>query len=115
MLVDEDNVPRFQPNLLYTLVGQNTTQNSFYREIYGLAVDLENNYFQNLKLVNLKNQQVLQNQGGILMKSSFSLFSDNKHTKTQKWDCSETLLTFWGKNGISIKWDFGPKFVTNKS
>ena len=68
-MVDEENVPRFQTNLLYTLVGQNTTQNSFYREIYGLAVDLENNYFQILKLVNLKNQQTLQNQDGILMKS----------------------------------------------
>ncbi len=64
------SVLRIQPNFVYTLVGENTTQNSFYREIYRLDVDsLENNYFQNLKLVNLKNQQILQNQDGILMKS----------------------------------------------
>ena len=113
-MVDEDNVPRFQPNLLYTLVGQDTTQNSFYREIYGLAVDSRKYYFQNLKF-KFEKPTNTQNQDGILMKSSFSLFSDNKHTKTPKWDCSETLLTFWGKNGISIKWDFEPKFVTNKS
>ena len=36
--------------LLYTLVGQNTTQNSFYREIYGLAVDLENNIFSKFEI-----------------------------------------------------------------
>ncbi len=39
MLVDADEVPRFQPNLMYTLVGPKTTQNSFCNEIYGLALD----------------------------------------------------------------------------